>query len=121
MHEVSICQSILSTIEDELEPEQLSNIREIHLKIGILSSIEPELLKHVFKFMIADTPFQNSVLEIDQTDIKVVCENCGETFRVESYKFVCPVCEKPSSNIIQGNELQIHKIILEEPYHEKVN
>lgn len=121
MHEVSICQSIINSLEDELEEEKLQQVREVHLKVGILSTIEPSLLKHVFTFMIVDTPLQNAVLEIDVVEVLVECEHCNNKFKVEKYKFICSNCEKPSSNIIEGNELQIHKIILEEPVYEKVN
>ena len=121
MHEVSICQSILKTVEAELDKEQLANVREIHMKIGILSCIEPGLLKHVFKFIIVDSPFQHCSLHIDMVDIVAVCENCGHTFKVENYKFICPLCEKPASKIVEGRELLINRIILEEPAHEEIN
>lgn len=121
MHELSICQSILNTIEDEFGNKGMENIREIHLKVGMLSCIEPELLKHVFTFIKADGPFQNSELFIDLVEVSAQCENCGEKFKVEKYKFVCPECNVPVSNITEGKELLIHKIILEEPFYAEVN
>jgi len=121
MHEVSICQSILNTIETELDSEDLPNIREIHLKVGTLSCVQPDILKHVFKFMIEETPFQQATLQVQLVDVTAECDVCGISFKVEKYKFVCPQCGKPTSKIIEGNELQIHKIILEEPSHEEVN
>lgn len=121
MHEVSICQSIINSLEAELKEEKLEQIREVHLKVGILSTIEPSLLKHVFTFMIVDTPLRHAVLQIDMVDVLVGCEHCNKKFKVEKYKFICPHCDKPSSNIIEGNELQIDKIILEELAYEKVN
>lgn len=120
MHEVSICQSILKTIETEFDNKDLANVREIHLKVGILSCIEPETLKHVFQYIIADTPFQNAALHIDMVEVAAECENCGHTFKVEKYKFVCPQCGGAVSNITEGKELLIHKIILEEPVHEEI-
>lgn len=121
MHEVSICQSILRTVEAEFATEDLEHIREIHLRVGRLSNIEPELLKHVFKFIILDGPFEKATLHIVLVDIKAACNHCGHTFKVEHYKFVCPVCESPVSNVKEGKELEINKIILEEPANEKVN
>ena len=121
MHEVSICQSILKTIEAEFEQKDLANVREIHLKVGILSCVDPEILKHVFKFMIVDGPFQNALLHVDLIDVKAECENCGRVFKVDKYKFVCPQCGSAVSNVTEGKELQIHKIISEEPAHEEIN
>ena len=42
MHEVSICQSIVDTLQAELEEEQFQNVREVHLKVGVLSCVEPK-------------------------------------------------------------------------------
>jgi len=120
MHEISICESILNGIESELNKGDLEKIREIYLKVGVLSCVEPEILMHVFSFMIVDTPFQNSKLHIDLVEVQAECKNCGHNFRVEKYKFVCPACGEPVANITEGKELLIHKIILEEE-HEEVN
>lgn len=121
MHEVSICQSILETIETEFENNDLESIREIHLKIGVLSCVEPDVLKHVFTYLIADTAFQNAKLFTELIEVNAECESCGHSFKVEEYKFICPQCCKPVSNITEGKELLINKIILEEPAHEEVN
>ncbi len=121
MHEVSICQTIIESLETELEEEKLEQVREVHLKVGILSCVEPKILEHVFSFMIVDGPLQHASLKIILVEVLAECENCNKKYKVEKYKFVCPDCEKPLSNIIEGNELQIHKIILEEPAYEKVN
>ncbi len=118
MHEVSICQSIINSLETELEKEKLEYVREVYLKVGILSCIEPGILKHVFTFMIVDTPLQHASLQINMVEVLAECGQCNKKFKVEKYMFVCPDCGKPLSNIIEGNELQIHKIILEEPVYE---
>ena len=69
MHELSICQSILKTVEVELENEDLANVREIHLKVGVLSNIDAELLKYVFEFAKADSSFQKAELHVELVEI----------------------------------------------------
>jgi hydrogenase nickel incorporation protein HypA/HybF len=114
MHEISICQGILKTIEAEMEPKDLPNVREIHLKVGVLSNIDGELLKYVFEFVKADTSFEKAALFVEMIDITATCEKCSQSVKVEKYKFVCPTCGAPLSNITEGNELLINKIIVEE-------
>jgi hydrogenase nickel incorporation protein HypA/HybF len=121
MHEVSICQSILSTLEAELEEQQFQNVREVHVKIGVLSCVDPKILSHVFTYIIEGSPFQKSSLHTDFVEVVAACEHCKKNFKVEDYKFVCPECDTPSSTIIEGNELTIYKIILEEPSYAEVN
>lgn len=121
MHEISICQSILNTVQREMNGEDIEHIREIHLKVGLLSCVEPDVLKHVFSYIKEGTPFQNSELMIEMVEVSALCENCGNVFIVEKYKFVCPQCEAPVTNITEGKELLIDKIILEEPFHAEVD
>ena len=121
MHEVSICQGIVETLKEELPEDQYKNIREVHLKVGVLSCVEPRILEHVFQYIVEDTPFQKSVLHTELVPIESECGYCKRTFRVENYRFVCPICEKPSAKIVEGNELTIYKIISEEPSYAEAN
>ncbi len=115
MHEVSIAQSIVDTMEAELEEDEYKSVREVHVKIGILSSVEHKLLEHVFQFVIDGSPFSNCNLYTELVEVLVECEQCKKDFTIENYLFVCPDCKTPSSKIIEGNELTIYKIIMEEP------
>jgi hydrogenase nickel incorporation protein HypA/HybF len=121
MHEVSICQGIIETLKAEIPEDQYKNIREVHLKVGVLSCVEPKILEHVFRYIVEDTPFQNSCLHTELVAIESECNYCKRTFRVENYRFVCPICERPSAKIVEGNELTIYKIISEEPAYAEIN
>ena len=121
MHELSICQSIVDTVQNELEDEQVTNVREIHVRIGVLSGIEHKLLEHVFKFVIEGTAFSDCTLHTELVEVIAGCEYCQKNFKVENYYFVCPECSAPSSTIIEGNELTINKIIMEELSYAEVN
>jgi hydrogenase nickel incorporation protein HypA/HybF len=48
MHETSIVNSIIRTLEQEFEAEKLNKMKSIHLKVGILSNIEPRLLYNAY-------------------------------------------------------------------------
>ncbi|HEX4374807.1 MAG TPA: hydrogenase maturation nickel metallochaperone HypA [Puia sp.] len=119
MHEVSICQTIIDSLENEFDEEELEEIRKVYLRIGILSCVEPTVLKHVFTMMVADGLLQHAELETEMIDVLAFCENCNKEFKVERYIFICADCGKSSSKILEGKELQIHKIIFEKPAYEK--
>lgn len=121
MHEISICESIIKTIEDELEEDQFQNVRGIYVKIGVLSCVDPKVLAQVFACIIKETPFSKSSLHTEFVEILVACENCKKNFKVKDYRFVCPDCDKSSSQIVEGNELTIYKVFLEEPSYAEVN
>ena len=113
MHEVSICQGIINSLETELDEDKLDLVREVYLKVGILSCIEPVILNNVFSIMIEDSPLKQAVLHIETVEVLAECGKCNKQYKVEKYVFVCPDCGMPLSNIIEGNELRIYRIISE--------
>ena len=121
MHEVSICQNIIEALETELAEDQFQNVREVHIKIGVLSCVDPKILSHVFTYVVKASPFEKSSLHTEFVEVLAACGHCMQNFKVVDYRFVCPECNKPSSTIIEGNELTIYKIILEEKSYAEVN
>ncbi|WP_339715159.1 hydrogenase maturation nickel metallochaperone HypA [uncultured Kriegella sp.] len=111
MHETSIVNSILRTLEQEFETEKLNKMKTIHLKVGILSNIEPRLLYNAYEASQMMNPEYHHVkLKIEMTELKIECEVCDHITDVKNYRFICDNCERPSKNVIQGEEMLIHKV-----------
>jgi len=111
MHETSIVNSIIRTLEMELEEDKLQKMTAIYLKVGILSNIEPRLLQNAYSaYHYQGSKYANVALHIESTAIKIECEVCTHVTTVKNYKFCCENCGRPSKNIIQGEEMLIHKI-----------
>ena len=103
MHETSIVNSIIRTLEQEFEAEKLNKMKSIHLKVGILSNIEPRLLYNAYDAShMMNQKYQNVKLEIEMTELKIQCEVCDHITDVQKYRFICYNCQKPSKNVIQG-------------------
>ena len=115
MHETSIVNSIMRTLEMEFEKEKLDKMKSIHLKVGILSNIEPRLLHNAYSaYHISHPEYSNVKLNIESTELKIQCEVCNHITQVKNYRFLCDNCERPSKNVIQGEELLIHKVEFED-------
>ena len=111
MHETSIVNSIMRTLEMKFEQQQLEQMKAIHLKVGILSNIEPRLLHNAYDaYNLANPEYRDVKLEIESVDVKIKCEVCNHTTKVINYRFLCENCGRPSKNLIQGEEMLIHKI-----------
>lgn len=124
MHELSICQSIFQSLEENFPETELRHLSEIHLQIGVLSGVEPGYLQNAFELVIAGTQYENVSLTIETRNIIVECHHCGHRFTVEQQRFICPDCGQASSNVVEGNELKVSQIVIEEPdevSHEKIN
>ena len=115
MHETSIVNSIIATLEQEFEAEKLQKMKAIPLKVGILSNIEPRLLHNAYDvYHLRDGRFQNVALKIESTQLKIQCEVCNHITNVKNYRFLCDNCGRPSKNVIEGEEMLIHKIEFED-------
>lgn len=123
MHEVAVCESILKAIEAELPEDQRGGLREIHVRIGILSGVEPQLLKHAYQFVTTGTLFEKVSLHTERVEVLAECTHCQNSFKVDDYIFVCPECGEAGGKVVQGNELEIYKLIIEveELSHEEIN
>jgi len=111
MHETSIVNSIMKTLEMEFEQEKLEKMKAIYLKVGILSNIEPRLLYNAYSaYHLSNPSYQNVSLHIETTQLKIKCEVCNHITDVKNYRFICDNCQRPSKNVIQGEEMLIHKV-----------
>ena len=114
MHEISLVKNIFHTLEDEF-PGEINKIRCIHLKVGLLSNVQPILMQNAFEAVLLDEPKYNKTsLHVDVLPIIIQCEICNTKTEINNYKFVCSNCFKPGKNIIQGEELLISKVEFEE-------
>lgn len=115
MHEISLVRNIFRTLEATFSPEELSQIEVIHLKVGLLSNVEPTLMQNAFEAVTAtEQPgFQNSRLQIEVLPIQIHCADCNLRSDIQNYKFVCSRCGRPNNNVVQGMELLISKVVFD--------
>lgn len=111
MHETSIVNSIFKTLEQEFNSDKLNKMSGVYLKVGILSNIEPRLLYNAYEaFHLTNPNYHNTKLHIEMSEIKIQCEDCNHITDVKNYRFLCDQCQRPTKNIIQGEEMLIHKV-----------
>lgn len=98
------------TLEEEFSKQEFSRLTDIHLRVGLLSNVEPMLMQNAFRAVTeTEYPNQSLTLHIEMLPVLIHCQNCDITSEVENYRFVCG-CGKPSANIVQGNELLISRV-----------
>ncbi|MCU0346854.1 MAG: hydrogenase maturation nickel metallochaperone HypA [Saprospiraceae bacterium] len=109
MHEISLVRNIFRSLEQSFPTEDLPRIRAIKLTVGQLSNVEPLLMQNAFEAVVAtDSPqFSQAHLEMEVLPIEIHCEACNARSTIENYKFVCAHCGQPNNNVVQGTELMI--------------
>lgn len=109
MHEISLVRNIFRTLEDEF-PGEIDLVRGIHLRVGLLSNVQPILMQNAFEAVLETEPQYNKTsLHVEVLPILIHCDDCDKNTEVLNYTFIC-TCGKPSKNIVQGEELLISKV-----------
>jgi hydrogenase nickel incorporation protein HypA/HybF len=114
MHEASIAQSIIETIEGRIAAGDITGrVRAITLTIGRLTTVVPDNLCFLFQVLAEDTVLNGVKLEIDHVPIRVVCRACRARYEIKDVDFRCPRCNSPDLDIVSGRELMIESVEVE--------
>jgi len=111
MHEMSIAQSILDIVKQELEKNGLTTLIRVKIRFGQLTNTVPEALETGFMALTVETPFESAVFELEQIPARYKCFKCCEEFSPEHTGRVlvpCPHCgEELGHTVLAGKELYI--------------
>ena len=110
MHELAICQSIISQVETLAQQHQAKQVVEITLKIGLLAGVEGELLKQAFPLAAAGTCAENAELKIESIPVKVKCSQCYAESEVVPNRLLCQSCGDWRTKVISGDEMLLARI-----------
>jgi hydrogenase nickel incorporation protein HypA/HybF len=112
MHELSICQALISQVEDVVRRRQ-GRVECVRLGIGPLSGVEPQLLEDVYPLVCAGTCAEGSRLVIEPRGIRVRCRSCGAESDAAPNRLLCAACGDWHTDLVSGDELLLLQIELE--------
>jgi hydrogenase nickel incorporation protein HypA/HybF len=115
MHELGLMQSILDIAEEYARREGASSIREIGLRVGALSGVEPAALEFAFEAARPGTLAQQARLKIDWVPLEAFCPDCGVEFAVDNPFGIalCPSCQQAVAASSRGTELEVSYLEVE--------
>ena len=113
MHEMSIAQSLVEIIREEMKKNDAKILRSVRLHIGQLTAIVPESLSFCFEVMTAGTDLEGAKLIMEIIPLMGYCVNCKKEFPIENYAFECPFCRSTEIKTISGQELSIVELEVE--------
>lgn len=118
MHELSIVMSALDIVEQEIrgrcDGEVRGQVREVHLRIGALSGVEPEALTFAWEVARADSRFPAAALLVTIVEARATCERCGEPFALANGAGCCSRCGPAGFRLVEGREMDLVRIVWEE-------
>jgi hydrogenase nickel incorporation protein HypA/HybF len=114
MHELSIALSIVELAEEEAERRGVP-IDAVHLKLGALSGVVKAALLSCYAMACENTPLQGSRLVVEEVPVVIFCPGCQAQRPLSSVQlFCCPQCGTPCSEIVQGRELEVVALEIQE-------
>jgi hydrogenase nickel incorporation protein HypA/HybF len=115
MHELSIAMSIVEMAEEEIERRGEAHVVAIHLKLGRLSGVVKEALMSSYEIACDDSPLKGSTLTIEEVPVLIFCSSCQAARPVSSMQlFCCAECGEPSSEVVQGKEIEVVALEIQE-------
>jgi hydrogenase nickel incorporation protein HypA/HybF len=114
MHELSIAMGIVEAAMDEARHRNV-HVNAVHLRLGALSGVVKDTLLFSYEVACQDTPLEGSRLLIEEVPVMVFCPQCKEKRLLESVQFFsCPECSSPAGEVLQGKELEVYALEVEE-------
>ena len=107
MHELSITQSIVSTVVERMRD---APIKRVKVEIGQLSGIVPDAVHVCFEMASPGTTLEGAKLEIVELRGKGRCRDCGNEFETNDPLPLCPSCDSADIELLGGQELRIREV-----------
>jgi hydrogenase nickel incorporation protein HypA/HybF len=121
MHELSIAMSIVEMAQEEAEERGGVQISAVHLKLGALVGVVKEALFSSYEMACQDTPLSGSRLVIEDSPVVVFCPQCQAQRALSSLQlFCCAECGTATSEIVQGREIEVTALEIQEWAHNPV-
>ena len=114
MHELSLAMNIVDLAVSEAESAGGQKINEIELEIGNLAGVMVDSLAFCFEAVVKGTLADGAQLKIVETKGKGRCRNCDAVFQIDSFFAHCPQCQEYQVEVIQGKEMKILSITVDE-------
>ncbi|MCA0407297.1 MAG: hydrogenase maturation nickel metallochaperone HypA [Proteobacteria bacterium] len=107
MHELSICQSLIESIEDAAREHAFSKVSRVTLEIGAFAGVEIEALKFSFDVAGRDTLCEGASLVIHAMPGMGYCFECSSAVEIEDRLSPCPKCGSAKVQATGGDQLKI--------------
>lgn len=113
MHELAICQALLAQVGHIARAQNAAAVHEIHVELGPLSGVVPELFSRAFTVARAGTVAEVAKLIVNERPVTVRCEICGHETDVTANTLCCAACGEWRTTVVHGDELMLRDVVFE--------
>lgn len=120
MHEIAIVGGIIDIALDHAQKHHATEVKEVRVEVGELTSLNPEQLKFIFQTITRNTVLEGAQFRIDMVRPVIDCNQChyhGSLRFFQALHYVlpvihCPECESTDVEILQGRDCTVKDMVL---------
>lgn len=113
MHEYSIVDSLLELADKHAREHNAKKVTKLEIKIGVLSGVEPELLKTAFETFKEGTICEEAEFIMKIQPVVIKCQECGFEGELKKDEYLCPNCKSSKLSILDGEDMYLMSLELE--------
>lgn len=110
MHEMALCESIRSTLEEQSRLHRFSKVARISLEVGPLSGVEIDALRFGFDVVMRGSVADGARLEIIECPAQAWCLSCSQAVPIKARYEPCANCGSHQLQVTAGEELRIKEL-----------
>src|SRR4051812_1769885 len=101
MHELSIAQSLVELVVEQLPAGEALRVSAVRIRVGVLSGVLAQALRSAWVAAVGGSPLSGSRLEIEGVPLLVWCPGCGcERTPAGPQRLRCPVCQARTPQVL---------------------
>lgn len=110
MHEISLLESVLETLENQARQQHFTQVKQITLEIGALSCVALDALRFGFDVVMKNSLAESAELVITEVPGQGRCSACGAMVELETLHDPCSQCGAFGVTVIQGEQMRIKEL-----------
>jgi hydrogenase nickel incorporation protein HypA/HybF len=112
MHELSVCQALLTQVREIARAHGASSVKQIIVAVGPLSGIEPALLAGAFQLARSSSCAAQAELRFEPAPVRVRCTECDAESACAANRLLCAACGGYRTRVVSGDELLLLRVEL---------
>ena len=110
MHEIKLTQGLVGLLDKALEDPQVKSVKKVHIKVGKLHYIVPEIMQSAFESTPKNDKLKTAKLEIEVLPVILKCLECSKEHCLDEQQYNVECCENARGEIISGKEFILEGI-----------
>ena len=90
------------------------SVQQIELEVGVLSGVDPDALELALSLAMKNTAIEQASVTMLHTEGQGRCNACDHTFTMTEVWTPCPLCNTPAGKILQGTELRLLSLTVDD-------